>query len=255
MATHHRTLVMSCIGISTCLILSDARAATDAPQSDSRQFFQTTEQALMDAIAVGDKTVWDRIMDPTCVVTSEEGEVVGKQKFLDELGPLPPGLSGSIAVKELTVQEFPTLAVVRYLGDESESVFGQKLKVFYRVTNTYRRDGASWKMVASHLSVVTTDPPAQDVSKAGWPGLVGQYRLLPDGWTFNVELRDGQLYGGRDPKKLKALVPLTPDAFVMTGSLGEWLFVVENGKAVRIINPRKFAVLVWTRVEASSLKS
>lgn len=110
-------------------------------------------------------------------------------------------------------------------------------------------------MVAAHLSVVTTDPPAQDVSKVSWPELVGQYRLLPDGWAFTVELRDGQLYGGRDPKKLKALVPLTPDAFVVTGSLGEWLFVIENGKARRIINPRKFAVLVWTRIEAPQTKS
>jgi len=104
-------------------------------------------------------------------------------------------------------------------------------------------------MVASHTSVVTSDPPAQEVSKAGWPGLVGQYRLLPNGWTFTVELRDRQLYGGRDPKNLRPLVPLAPAVFVVSGSLGEWIFVVENGKATRIVNRRKFAVLVWTRVE------
>ena len=130
-------------------------------------------------------------------------------------------------------------------------MFGQRLAVRYRVTNAYRRDGPTWKMVASHLSVVTRDPPAQDVSKAGWPGLVGQYRLLPDGWTSHVELRDGELYAGRDPKKLRPLIPLAPDAFVLSGSLGEWVFVVENGKAARIVNLRKFAVLVWTRVEAT----
>jgi hypothetical protein len=106
-------------------------------------------------------------------------------------------------------------------------------------------------MVASHLSMVPSDPPGQDVSKAGWPGLVGQYRLVPNGWTFTVELRDGELYGGRDPKKLKPLIPLAPDAFVVSGSLGEWVFVVENGKAARIVNLRKFAVLVWTRFEAT----
>jgi hypothetical protein len=76
--------------------------------------------------------------------------------------------------------------------------------------------------------------------------------LLPDGWTFLVELRDGRLVGGRDAKKLRPLVPLTPDAFVVSGSLGEWLFVVENGKATRILNLRKFAVLVWTRDEGAA---
>ena len=230
---------------------ASAQGASAGAAPETLQWFQATEQALMDALAPGDKAIWDRIMDPACVVTTEEGQVVTKGQFLDELRPLPPGLSGGLVIKELTVQEFPAFALVRYLADESESVFGQRLAVQYRVTNAYRRDGPAWKMVASHLSVVTRDPPAQDVSKAGWPGLVGQYRLLADGWTLTVELRDGELYAGRDPKKLRRLVPLTPDAFVVSGSLGEWVFVVENGKGARILNLRKFAVLVWTRVEAT----
>ncbi len=226
-------------------------ATGSGPSPETVRWFQTTEQALMDAIAPGDKAPWERVMDPSCVVTSEEGEVLSRQQFLDSLGPLPAGLGGSITVRDLTVQEAPSLAVVRYLADEAESVFGQRLVVNYRATNTYRRDGAGWKMMASHLSVVTRDPPAQAVSDAGWPGLVGTYRLQPDGWTFTVELRDGTLFGGRDPKKLRPLVPLTADAFVLSGALGEWLFVVENGKATRIVNVRKFAPLVWTRVEAT----
>ena len=251
----YQTFLTTCMGISACLFLVRASVAaaatTGAVSPETLRWFQTTEQALMDAIAPGDRAVWDRIMDPSCLVTTEEGQVLTKEQFLAELGPLPEGLSGTLAVKELTVQEFPAFALVRYLADESESVFGQRLAVRYRVTNAYRRDGPTWKMVASHLSVVTADPPPQDVSKAGWPALAGQYRLLPNGWTFTVELRDGQLYGGRDPKKLKPLIPLAPDAFVVSGSLGEWVFVVENGKAARIVNLRKFAVLVWTRVEAT----
>jgi hypothetical protein len=54
---------------------------------------------------------------------------------------------------------------------------------------------------------------------------------------------------GRDPTKLRPLIPLTSEAFVLSGSLGEWHFVVENGKATRILNLRKFAPLVWTRVD------
>lgn len=251
MDAKRRTFWTRLIGPCACLFLARASVATTgttrAVTPETLQWFQTTEQALMDAIARGDKATWDRVMDPACVVTTEEGQVVTKAQFLDELRPLPAGLSGGIAVKDLTVQELPAFAVVRYLADEWESVFGQRLAVQYRVTNTYRRDGPAWRMVASQLSVVTRDPPAQAVSKAGWPGLVGRYRLLPDGWTFTVELRDGQLFGGRDPGKLRPLVPLTPEAFVLSGSLGEWVFVVENGKAMRIVNLRKFAVLVWTR--------
>jgi len=254
MITSGRTLLTRLIGISAYLVLATvnvaAAATTRTVSPETMQWFQTTEQALMNSLAPGGKAVWDRIMDPSCVVTTEEGQVLTKQRFLDELRPLPEGFEGAIAVKELAVQEFPAFALVRYLADESESVFGQRQTVQYRVTNTYRRDERAWKMVASHLSVVTRDPPAQDVSKAGWPALVGQYRLLPNGWTLTVELRDGELYGGRDPKKLARLVPIAPDAFVVSGSLGEWVFTVEKGKAVRVVNLRKFAVLVWIRVEA-----
>lgn len=213
------------------------------------RWFQVTEQALMDAVGTGDRAVWERVMDPYCVVTTEEGQVLTREQLLDGLGPLPAGLTGAITVRDLSVQEFPSFALVRYLADETESVFGQRLSVRYRVTDTYRRDGSGWKMVASHPSVVTQDPPAQEVSRAGWPGLVGTYRLLPDGWTFTVELRDGRLVGGRDPSKLRPLIPLTPDVFALSGSLGDWHFVVENGRATRILNLRKLAPLVWTRVE------
>jgi hypothetical protein len=230
-----------------------ARASGDEGKrptsAETLRWFQSTEQALMDSIAVGDKGPWERTMDPACIVTSEEGDVVSRRQFLDDLRPLPPGLTGSIAVKELTVDEFPGVAVVRFLADESEVVFGQRLATRYRVTDTYRGAAGDWKMVASHTSVVTQDPPAQQVSRAGWTGFVGRYRLLPDGWTFTVELRGGTLYGGRDPKKLKPLIPLTPDAFVVSGSLGEWLFVTENGRAVRVLDFRKFEPLVWTRVD------
>lgn len=244
--------VLAATGLLCPAAEAGARGAAAAATGASQQWFQATEQALMDSLAQGDKSVWERVMDPTCVVTTEEGQVLGRTKFLEELGPLPAGLTGSITVKDMTVQEFPAFAVVRYLADERESVFGQELSVRYRVTNTYRREEPAWRMVASHLAVVTQDPPAQVVSKAGWPGLVGSYRLLPEGWTLTVELRDGQLFAGRDPKKLRPLVPLTPDAFVQSGSLGEWLFVVENGRAPRLVNLRKFSTLVWTRVEPPS---
>jgi len=225
-------------------------AAKAAPE-DPVHWFRATEQKLMDAIAKGDKTVWEKVMDPSCVYTTEEGQVIGKKQFIEELRPLPAGLAGDISVQDLTVQPVGDVAIVRFLVDEWETVFGQRISTRYRATDTFRRDGAEWKMLASHVSVVTEDPPTQEVSRDQWPSYVGTYRLLPDGWTFTVELRDGLLYGGRDPKKLRQLIPLTPDAFVLSGSLGEWIFVTDKGAVSHVLNFRKFEPLVWTRVEAA----
>jgi hypothetical protein len=245
-------LGVSCL---TAAVIVAHPSATDVAGSaaDAERWFQATEQALMDAVGPGDKTVWERVMDPGCVVTSEEGQVLTKQQFLNELRPLPPGLTGGIKVRDLTVQDLTTFAVVRYVADEWESVFGQRLTTQYRTTDTFRRAGSGWTMVASHTAVVTRDPPAQSVSSSEWPRLVGEYRLLPDGWAFHVVLRNDRLYGGRDLDKLKPLIPLTPDAFVLEGSLGEWIFVAgEDRKAVRVLNFRKFEPLVWTRVGEGS---
>jgi hypothetical protein len=231
------------------VLLSTIVCAGQVKPSSNLEWFQSTEQALMDAVAPGEKAPWQAVLDDGFVVTDEEGHVLTKEQLLSQITPLPAGLTGGIAVRELTVQEFPGFAVVRYLADEWESVFGQRLTTKYRVTDTFRKTGSTWKMVASHFAVVTTDPPAQVVATNRWPALAGRYRLLPNGWTFHVVYRDGKLFGGRDPAKLKPLIPLTSDAFVLQGSLGEWMFASnQDGKATHILNLRKFEPLVWTRI-------
>jgi uncharacterized protein DUF4440 len=218
--------------------------------AEAVHWFRATEQKLMDAIATGDKKPWDEATDGDWVLTTEEGQVMGKKQFLDELRPLPAGLKGDISVQDLTVQRVgDTVAIVRFLVDEWETVFAQRISTRYRVTDAYRRDREEWKMVASHVSVVTQDPPAQEVSKDQWPGFAGTYRLLPDGWTLTVELRDGLLWGGRDPRKMRQFIPLAPNAFVLSGSLGEWIFVTDKGAVTHVLNFRKFEPLVWTRVD------
>jgi uncharacterized protein DUF4440 len=230
-------------------LITSASMSSRGMQPDTAEWFRGIEQSLMDAIAAGDAAAWDRIMDDRCVVTSEEGEVRPKSAFLKELRPLPPGLQGGIRVRDLTVQEFSGFAVVRFLADEWETVFEQRLTTEYRVTDTFRRADSTWRMVSSHVSVVTTDPPAQKVATDTWPGLAGTYQLLPNGWKFHVVLRDQQLFGGRDPNALKRMIPLTSDAFVREGTLGEWIFVIgPDHQATHILNFRKFEPLVWTRV-------
>src|SRR5256885_6844436 len=99
------------------------RASAQGPSSvKTIQWFQDTEQSLMDALAAGDTKPWQQILGDSCMVTSEEGEVTSKADLLKQMRPLPPGLKGGITVKELSVQEFPTFAVVRYLADEWERV-------------------------------------------------------------------------------------------------------------------------------------
>jgi len=72
-----------CLGIALTMLRGSANAAP----KDAAQWFQKSEQSLMDAIASGDKAVWDRILDPSCILTSEEGQVMTREQFLAGLRP------------------------------------------------------------------------------------------------------------------------------------------------------------------------
>src|SRR5262245_51970921 len=212
-------------------------------------WFQKTEQALMDAIAVGDKQIWNRVLDDRFIYTTEEGQVLTKQDLLRTLSGLPAGLTGSITVEELTVQKFTMFAVVRFLANEQETVFGQVLRTKYRNTDTFARVRSEWKLIASHQSVVTADPPPQSVPTETWPRLAGDYKLMPNGWAFHVGLREGNLFGGRDPNQLAPLIPIGSNVFVRKGTLGELIFVDDkDGNVAHLVELRKFQPLIWTRV-------
>src|SRR4029450_13355521 len=149
----------SILATSAVLLATPARAAP-LPRPTVAEF-QALEQSLMDAVAAGDKAVWERALADEYVLTSEEGQVLPKKELLADFNGLPPGLQGRITVRDLTVQDAGDTAVVRYLADEWESVFGQEMTTKYRVTDVFRRDAKGWRAIASHTSVVTQAQAAQ----------------------------------------------------------------------------------------------
>ena len=248
----NRHYALALLVFITASAFSAAIGQTLSPQptNELRDSFQREEQILMDSLAIGNKDPWNDALDDDCIITNEEGEVLNKKTFLDQLTGLPPGLSGSIEIDDLTVQRVSDfVAVVRFRMNEKEMVFGQQLKTSYRSTDTFVQKNATWKMIASRQSVITSDPPAQEVSRKNWPAFVGTYQLLPNGWVVHVVLKDGELYSGRDLDHLKRLIPIGPNVFTREGTLGEWIFCLdEKQKAMKIIELRKFEPLIWTSI-------
>ena len=202
-------------------------------EDDSAIWFRETTQALVDAYATGDKTLWTRVLDEPCTITNEDGEVMDRTKFLESLRPLPPGFSGTIKVRDLTLRQIGTAAVVHYFLDERESIFAQELKTTYVETDVYRHDEDSWKMVALQVTVVPRDLEPISVDSTRWPALTGEYRLDDKATSvYRVFMREGALYGGRDAKSATLLIPLAPLTFFQKGSIHLMIFVPDKSGAI-----------------------
>lgn len=222
---------------ATALLGLDAlpsQAAAGSPARVAASWFQSTTQALYDAVALGDTAVWDRVLDPDCMITTEDGEVFGKRAFLGTMHPLPRGFIGHIKVRDLTVQPAGSASVVHYWLDETEDIFGQQLRTTYVETDVYRRASAgAWQAVAMQVTVVPRDLEPVAVSTAGWPALVGDYHYSDQATSlYRVFLRDGALYGGRDAASATRLIPLAPLVFFQTGSIHIMVFVQDQSGAI-----------------------
>jgi hypothetical protein len=200
---------------------------------DSKAWFQERTQALFDALTRGDKSIWEQTLDPSCVITTEDGDVEGRDKFLTDLKPLPQGFSGRIKIRDLALQEFGNTAVVHYWIDEWENVFDQQLRTTYVETDSYHRTAKTWKIVAMQTTVVPRDLEPITTDSSDWPALTGEYHLPGDTQIrFRVFSRDGQLFGGRDENSATLLIPLAPLVFHQKGSIHFLIFVKDSSGAI-----------------------
>jgi hypothetical protein len=237
---------------SLCTVLSVATPsvhAVAANGNDSAWFLRRT-QALYDAVAPGDRTIWRRTLADDCIITDEDGNVYDKAAFLDTLTGLPKGFSGAIKIRHLTARTFGPAASVHYWIDEHEDVLGQRLHTTYVETDTYRREGSTWKMIAAQVTVVPADLKPVAVDKSGWVGLAGSYRLGQEpGRVYHAYLRDGSLYWGSDEKSAKLLIPLSPLVFFVQGSIHTMVFVRDStGHIAEAIELHKYNEIAMQRI-------
>jgi hypothetical protein len=177
-----------------------------AALADDSALLKTKAQALMDAVSNGDAKVWDAMLDKRFVMIDEAGTISDHASSVAQVTPLPKGASGTIVVTEWKANIFGDTAVETHLDDEHEDFHGQKLHALYRVTGTWRRDGADWKLIGMQTIALRQDPPAVALPRRLAMSYVGRYRAAPD-YVYEITWKDGRLYGatnGAKPAELKA---------------------------------------------------
>lgn len=240
------------LGLVLLVFSSGVGAQSKLPESvstDEKELVRIAQE-LFDAIAIGNKPVWEKYVAADVIYTDENWRILTKKDLVDSLAPLPKGYSGSIRMSNIQSRINGGAAVLSYRALEEERVFEQKLTPTYLVTDTYFKRNGQWQMVASHISVLPSERKAVSVSPKRLESLVGQYELSP-GNTYTIMIEGDKLIGQRSGRSKEELLAADENTFFPKGTVrGEKVFVRDaSGRTLKMLDRRENNDLVWTKVK------
>jgi ketosteroid isomerase-like protein len=236
-----------CFSRFILLALAVALPASARAQ-DVRDVLKRQTQELADAVGTGSVAVWDKYLDPQVLFVDESGTVSTKKGMLDQLKPLPEGVSGTIAVTEFVVSDHGDVAATTYVEDEHENYHGHELHCQYRATDTWKKTPEGWRLIASQVLALRTDPPAIALPAASLESYCGRYALTPT-IAYEIRLRAGALEGQQTGRKPEELRVEAPDVLFVPGRPRyRYIFLRDAaGKITGLAQRREAWDLVWKR--------
>src|SRR5215472_116523 len=122
--------------LSIVIVLGFQASAPTTDQTSA--LLRAKDQALLDAIAPGDRKVWEDALATDAVYVDENGVILTRTDFLKQLQPLPAGASGNLRITFYEAHIAGDLATVIHTDDEQENYHGQTLLARYLTTETWR---------------------------------------------------------------------------------------------------------------------
>lgn len=242
-----RTLLLAFVlhGAITPLAVA-FQAATNA--DNIADVVRAKDQALLDAVTSGHRKVWDAVLAPDAVYVDESGAIMHRAEFLEQITPLPAGISGKLMIASYSAQLDGDVALVIHTDDEEETFHGQVLHAQYLSTETWQRNGGDWKLYLVHTYAVLKDPPSISLPAAQMQEYAGRYSESP-ALTYVIRWDGKQLTGGREGRELKPLQAEVRDVLFVPGQprIRKIFQRDANGKITGFVDRRESWDLVWRR--------
>lgn len=229
-------------------VLEIAVAIPAGAAENVRDVLRRQTQEMLDAVGAGTTAVWERYLDPGVRYTDESGGVSTKKQMVAQIRPLPAGVTGTIKVKDFDAVVHGDVAVTTYVADEHERYHGHALHCQYRATETWRRTGDGWRLIAAQVLALRTDPPALALPASVRSEYCGTYALTPK-ISYEIRCKGSALEGqetGRPARPLKA--EARDVLFVPGRPRYRYVFLRDaNGKITGFAERREAWDLVWKR--------
>jgi hypothetical protein len=232
------------------LAIAAIQTAAEPDAASIQQRLRANDQALLDAIAPGDRAVWERLLAKDAVYVDENGAVLHREQFLAALKPLPAGNSGHIDIVHYEVTIRGNVALVIHKDDERENYHGLALRADYLMTETWVKEGADWRLALVHVYVVAKDPPAIKMPANRLAEYEGSYRAAPD-LAYVIRREGDHLVGDRQGLPSVTFSQESTDVFFVPGHPRDRkIFRRDAGnKIVDFVDRREGEDLVFVRGE------
>jgi hypothetical protein len=229
-------------------VLASAAPTAPGPYDALTAALRAKDQALLDAIASGERPIWDRTLTPDAVYVDENGVIMDRAAYLESLTPLPKGVSGQLTIVDYSLRRFGDTALVIHRDDEREDFHGVKLHADYLMTETWLRMGGEWRLAMVHAYAVAVDPPAVSLPPSMLDSYVGSYRAGDD-LVFVIRREGDHLAAGRAGRAMQPLLAEAADVLFTPGQPRiKRLFQRDpGGRVTGFIDRREGEDIVWTK--------
>src|SRR5208337_680457 len=122
-----RQMIAMLLLILGLLVCSGCRTTSGVIQ---QELIRRTQQ-MFDSVAGGDQAPWKKYFAEDCMYFNEVGRNMNKDALVADVTPLPQGYSGTITMAKVQSHIEGDVAILSYDLDETEIIFGQKMKARY----------------------------------------------------------------------------------------------------------------------------
>ena len=227
------------------------KSAPQVPSDEIVEKLKRATQEMLDAVALGDKAVWERHLAEGSIYADEEGRVLTRDELLKELRPLPAGYQGSIKVGETKSLVQEGVVVLSHVDHEELVLYGQKILTNFLTTQTWaKQKNGEWQVVSTQVMALHNERKPAAIDLKSLNSYVGQYQLAPE-VTYTITREGDKLFGQRSGRDKEELLPLCVDIFYRKGSWrGEKVFQRDaRGRVVALLDRRENNDLVWKKIK------